>query len=75
MAQYFGMFCSQVVLKFLGCAPAVRQFSMGTLAVFQSAFLAFPTRRRGLGKRTAFESSYPDSPVEADDVLGLNVRV
>jgi len=45
--------------------PCSETNSLGTLAAFHSAFVASPSRRRGLGKRTAFESSSPDSFVEA----------
>src|SRR5262249_54946816 len=47
-----------------GMNPCSETKLLGTLCRFHWSFVASPSRRRGLGKRTAFESSSPDSSVE-----------
>src|SRR5579864_5905771 len=44
-----------------GMNPFSETKSLGTLAVFHGAFVASPSRRRGLGKRATIESSSPDT--------------
>jgi len=58
LAQYLGGFWTQVGLRTVGCTPWMAQI-IWTQFPLHKRILASPSRRRGLGKGTAFESLSP----------------
>jgi hypothetical protein len=62
MSRFFTVFGSVLFLNLclaLACTPIVRQILWAHLQIFIQPFFASPSKRRGLGKRTASESASP----------------